>query len=82
MRSLKTDLSPAQIKELENISKSDSGKFFIEKLCTRISKDIEINENSSESLAQFEVPNWDLKQAFMLGYRKALKDVQKQITNI
>lgn len=55
---------------------------YLNVLIARIDKEIEDKVKESEAEFNYENPNWELKQAELLGYRRALRKVKEIIRPI
>ena len=75
--SLERLLTDAQAKEI----KEDLGlaRRFLNVLTARIDKEIDENVKESEASFNYELPNWSLKQAELMGYRRALRKIKDVI---
>lgn len=75
--SLRRLVNDQQEKALENDLKF--ARRYLNVLVDRLEKDLEQKIEESESNLNYETPNWGLKQAELLGYRKALRKVIETI---
>lgn len=48
---------------------------YLSVLIVRLEKELDEKIQESESQLNYETPNWELKQAELLGYRRALRKV-------
>lgn len=55
---------------------------FLNVLVARLDKELEEKIQESESQFNYENPNWELKQAELLGYRRAIRKVKEIIRPI
>lgn len=55
---------------------------YLNVLMARIEKEIEDKVQESEGLLNYELPNWELRQAELLGYRRGLRKVKDIIRPI
>lgn len=55
---------------------------FLNVLIARLDKEIEDKVKESEDQFNYELPNWELKQAELLGYRRAIRKVKEIIRPI
>lgn len=55
---------------------------FLNVLVARLDKELEEAVKHSEDTLNYELPNWELKQAELLGYRRAIRKVKEIIRPI
>lgn len=78
----KFDLSSSLERMLKNKEQVDAAKEslqfarrYLNVLVARLEKDIEDKVKEDENTINYDGPNWSLKQAERLGYRRALRKV-------
>lgn len=55
---------------------------FLNVLVARLDKEIEDNVKEAEAEFNYDKPNWELRQAELLGYRRAIRKVKEIIRPI
>lgn len=55
---------------------------FLNLLVARLDKELDEKVKESEDQFNYELPNWELKQAELLGYRRAIRKVKEVIRPI
>lgn len=55
---------------------------FLNVLVARLDKELDDKVKESEVELNYELPNWELKQAELLGYRRALRKIKEIIRPI
>lgn len=55
---------------------------YLNVLIARLDKELEDKVKESEAELNYELPNWELKQAELLGYRRAIRKVKEIIRPI
>ena len=55
---------------------------YLNVLVARLDKELDDKVKESEAEFNYEVPNWELKQAELLGYRRAIRKVKEIIRPI
>ena len=67
--------------EIERFSKFVQGsKLILERLRDIIQEDVNNLDSQEGTFKDFDVPNWDYKQAFRNGQRSTLKNIQRLLT--
>ena len=70
---LKRGLTEEQVDSINN--EIGMGRRYLNLIVARIEKELDDKIKESESLSYTETPNWSIRQADIMGYRRALRKV-------